>query len=151
MWSAALGSMETRTSTALMVTMLAQAEINASASKVRIKEGIEVGNGLPTLVHYSEIVKDLEKSGFEIIDSYDANRGVHALNEIPWYDTLNGKMSLSGFRMTHIGRMCTHTMVFCLETLGIAPAGTTEVSAMTAGFNLTHQVSALFDNCCLEL
>merc|ERR1712006_42318 len=71
---------------------------------VRIKEGIEVGNALPTLVHNA--------------------------NEIPWYDTLNGKMSLSGFRMTHIGRMCTHAMVFTLETIGIAPAGSTQVSAL---------------------
>ena len=97
---------------------------------VRIKEGIEVGNGLPTLVHYSDIKKDLENSGFEIIDCYDANRGVHNANEIPWYDTLNGKMSLSGFRMTHVGRMCTHAMVFTLETIGIAPSGSTQVSAL---------------------
>lgn len=97
---------------------------------VRIKEGIEVGNGLPTLVHYSEIRKDLEASGFEIVDSYDANRGVHDTNQIPWYDTLNGKMSISGFRMTHIGRMCTHAMVTTLETIGIAPAGSTKVSAL---------------------
>ena len=96
----------------------------------RIKEGIEVGNALPTLVNYKTIIENLEASGFEVLESYDANRGVHAVNEIPWYDTLNGKMSISGFRMTHIGRMCTHTMVFCLETIGVAPAGSTEVSAL---------------------
>merc|ERR1712078_229149 len=56
--------------------------------------------------------------------------GVHNANEIPWYDTLNGKMSISGFRMTHVGRMCTHAMVFTLETIGIAPAGSTQVSAL---------------------
>jgi sterol 24-C-methyltransferase len=72
----------------------------------------------------------MEASGFEVLDSYDAERGVHNKNEIPWYETLNGKMSLSGFRMTHIGRMCTHTMVFILETLRIAPSGSTQVSAL---------------------
>lgn len=97
---------------------------------VRIKEGIEVGNALPTLVHYSHVVECMEKSGFEVLDHYDANRGVHNANEIPWYDTLNGKMSLSGFRMTHIGRMCTHAMVWTLETIRIAPAGSTKVSAL---------------------
>lgn len=101
-----------------------------NADHVRIKEGIEVGNGLPTLCHYTHIRDCLEKSGFEVLDEYDANRGVHAVNEIPWYETLNGKMSLSGFRMTHIGRMCTHTMVWILETVGIAPKGTVEVSAL---------------------
>ena len=49
---------------------------------VRIKEGIEVGNGLPTLVHYSQIVKDLENSGFEVVDSYDANRGTYICSYI---------------------------------------------------------------------
>ena len=85
---------------------------------------------MPTLVHYSHVVECMEKSGFEVLDHYDANRGVHNDNEIPWYDTLNGKMSLAGFRMTHIGRMCTHAMVWTLETIGIAPAGSTKVSAL---------------------
>lgn len=42
---------------------------------VRIKEGIEVGNGLPTLPHYSHIVECLEKSGFEVLEARDANEG----------------------------------------------------------------------------
>jgi sterol 24-C-methyltransferase len=97
---------------------------------VRIKEGIEVGNSLPTIVHYTDILKSLEASGFEIIEHYDANRNAHSDFEIPWYDTLNGKMSISGFRMTYIGRNLTHTMVWFLELVGIAPKGTTEVSAL---------------------
>lgn len=101
-----------------------------NADHVRIKEGIEVGNSLPTIVHYSEVVDALEKSGFKVIDHYDPHRGLHNANEIPWYDTLNGKMNLSGFRMTHLGRMCTHAMVWCLELLRVAPKGTTEVSAL---------------------
>jgi sterol 24-C-methyltransferase len=82
---------------------------------------IQVGNGLPTLATPQHIIDCLEKSGFEVEDSYDANKGVHAANEIPWYDTLNGKMSLSGFRMTHVGRLVTHSMVWTLELLRIAP------------------------------
>lgn len=97
---------------------------------VRIKEGIEVGNGLPTLVHYKEIVKNLEDSGYEVLEHYDANRGAHDANQIPWYDTLNGKMSISGFRMTWLGRLVTHTMVNVLETIGIAPEGSAKVSAL---------------------
>lgn len=97
---------------------------------VRIKEGIEVGNALPTLVHRSEIYRCLEAAGFKDIECYDANEGSHAPDQIPWYDTLNGKMSLSGFRMTHLGRMCTHAMVWTLETLFIAPQGSTQISAL---------------------
>lgn len=97
---------------------------------VRIKEGIEVGNALPTLVHYSEIVRNMEAAGFTDIEYYDANQGVHSPSQIPWYETLTGKMSLSGFRMTHLGRVCTHAMVWTLETLYIAPAGSTKISAL---------------------
>lgn len=97
---------------------------------VRIKEGIEEGNGLPTLVHYSEVIQDIKDAGFEVKEFYDANRGVHAANEIPWYATLDGQMSLSGFRMTFAGRMVTHCTVWLLETLRIAAPGSTRVSQM---------------------
>lgn len=97
---------------------------------VRIKEGIEVGNGLPTLQNYRHIIDCMEKAGFEVLDYYDANRNVHAANELPWYDTLNGQMSLSGFRMTWLGRLVTHSTVWFLETIRIAPAGSTRVSAL---------------------
>mmetsp|Transcript_6239 Transcript_6239/g.8434 ORF Transcript_6239/g.8434 Transcript_6239/m.8434 type:complete len:402 (-) Transcript_6239:364-1569(-) len=97
---------------------------------VRVKEGIEVGNGLPTLATGDEVVRALEKSGFKVIDAFDANRGVHSPHEIPWYDTLCGSFTLSGFRMTRIGRMCTHTMVTLLEMARIAPRGSVKVSAL---------------------
>jgi sterol 24-C-methyltransferase len=97
---------------------------------VRIKEGIEVGNGLPTLATPEHIVDCLEKAGFEVLDSFDANRGVHNANEIAWYEPLNGSFSPSGFRMTWIGRLCTHSMVWTLELLRIAPTGSTRVSAL---------------------
>eukprot|EP01038_Epipyxis_sp_PR26KG_P013204 gene13204-17694_t len=97
---------------------------------VKIKEGIEVGNGLPTLPSPEHVIECLEKAGFEVLEHYDANRGVHASNEIPWYDTLDGKWTLTGFRSTWLGRMVTHSMVWTLELLRIAPAGTTRVSAL---------------------
>lgn len=97
---------------------------------VAIKEGIEIGNGLPTLATPKDVCQALEAAGFQVLDHYDANAGVHSKSQIPWYDTLNGKMSLSGFRMTRLGRSCTHAMVSVLEFLRIAPKGTTHVSAM---------------------
>lgn len=97
---------------------------------LRIKEGIEVGNGLPTLATAKDIVKALEDSGFEVIESFDANRNVHSDYEVPWYETLNGSFTLSGFRMTRFGRVCTHILVSTLEFLRIAPKGTVRVSAL---------------------
>jgi sterol 24-C-methyltransferase len=102
----------------------------SNADHTRIKEGIEVGNALPTLVKWSFVVECMEKAGFTMLDHFDANENLHAANELPWYETLAGKMSLSGFRMTHLGRLCTHAMCWTLETLMIAPSGTTQVSAL---------------------
>lgn len=97
---------------------------------VRVKEGIEVGNGLPTLATSKEVIRALEESGFEVLESFDANRNVHSENEIPWYQTLYGSFTLSGFRMTHLGRICTHALVSTLEFLRIAPTGSVRVSAL---------------------
>lgn len=97
---------------------------------MQIKEGIEVGNGLPTLATDADVVKSLEDSGFEVLDHFDANKNVHSSAEIPWYETLSGTYTLSGFRMTWVGRTCTHALVTTLEFLGIAPAGTVRVSAL---------------------
>ncbi|KAL7468905.1 hypothetical protein ACHAXS_009149 [Conticribra weissflogii] len=97
---------------------------------VRIKEGIEVGNGLPTLATTAEIVSALEDSGFEVVDVFDANKGVHSEHEVPWYYTLYGSFTLKGFRMTRLGRMCTHALVSTLEFLRIAPQGSVRVSAL---------------------
>ena len=67
-----------------------------------------------------------------MLDHYDANEGVHDAAQVPWYDTLNGNpvaaggalkgaLSLSGFRMTGLGRKLTHSLVTALEILRIAP------------------------------
>jgi sterol 24-C-methyltransferase len=97
---------------------------------LRIKEGIEVGNGLPTLATAAQVKKSLEDAGFEVLESFDANRNVHSEHEIPWYGTLDGSFTPSGFRMTRLGRLCTHAMVTTLEFLTIAPKGTVRVSSL---------------------
>jgi len=109
---------------------------------LRIKEGIEVGNGLPTLAIGADIVKALDKvledSGFEVIQEFDANRCVHSEYEISWYETLNGSFTLSGYRMTRLGRFCTHSLVSTLEFLRIAPTGTVRVSTLLNATAIDH-------------
>lgn len=39
-------------------------------------------------------------------------------------------MTLSGFRMTRLGRVCTHFIVSLLELFRIAPKGSTKVSKL---------------------
>jgi len=98
---------------------------------VAIREGIEVGNGLPVLASPQEVVAALEKSGFEVIDHFNAQKDAHAgPQHTPWYATLEGEYSLEGFRMTPVGRFFTHIFVTILETIHIAPKGSVKVSKL---------------------
>lgn len=103
---------------------------SANPDHLRIKEGIEVGNGLPTLATTQEIADALTDAGFEIVDLFDANRNVHSGHEVPWYSTLTSLSGVKGFRMSRIGRSCTHAIVVALEFLRIAPKGSVRVSSL---------------------
>lgn len=111
-----------------------------NADHVRVKEGIEAGNGLPTLATTQQILSALEDSGFEVLECFDANKGVHSEHEIPWYFTLYGSFTVKGFRMTRLGRICTHALVSTLEFLRIAPQGSVCVSSLlnTAALDLVE-------------
>ncbi|SPR02045.1 unnamed protein product (mitochondrion) [Plasmodiophora brassicae] len=101
----------------------------ADANQVRIKEGIEAGNGIPTLTDIKHVFDCLDEAGFDVVESFDANSKLFDSNQIPWFDGLNGKMTLKGFRMTRVGRWCTKVFVTALESLGIAPSGSSRVAA----------------------
>jgi sterol 24-C-methyltransferase len=103
----------------------------------RIKYGIELGNGLPPMVTKKEVVEALKKvgtkfyhhfskshffTGFEIVELTDFGTPTEQ-NPIPWYDTLNGKLTWTGFRYTRIGRWLTAKFVSTLETVKFAPKG----------------------------
>lgn len=92
----------------------------------KLKEGIEVGNGLPELETPDVIVAALKKAGFEVIESYDlATRG-----DIPWYSALSPNFSVTGFLHTAVGRWLTGRLVRALEYSKLAPTGTTSVHNM---------------------
>jgi len=96
-----------------------------------IKEGIEVGNGLPTIATKSDVLDAMQKAGFEVVDSMDVGNGVRGTEtQVGWYDSLAGSMTLRGFRRTSIGRFITHLFVTILEFLCIAPRGSVKVSKM---------------------
>lgn len=96
----------------------------------QIKFGIEIGNGLPDIASEQDVVDALKEAGFEIVEAKDMHTGLHNPKELPWYLSLSGEYSLTGFRHTPAGMKVTHTMVTALEKLGIAPAGSTRVSDM---------------------
>jgi len=68
---------------------------------VRVKKGIEIGNGVPDLQKPGSIVDAVQKAGFEVIESKDlASRSDPAY---PWYGPLAGSFSLSGWKYTKLG------------------------------------------------
>lgn len=96
-----------------------------------IKEGVEQGNGLPTLATYEEVNESLKKAGWELIEAFDMHRSAQSEHEVPWYASLDGNFTtLSGFRMTRVGRIFTQLFVDTLECLRIAPKGSGRVSAL---------------------
>lgn len=97
---------------------------------VALREGIEVGNGLPVLATADGVKKALVKAGFEVVEAYDANHLVHQKGQIPWYESLGGAYTLQGFRRTKPGRTVTNILTAVLEALRIAPKGTSKVAAL---------------------
>jgi len=111
-----------------------------------IREGIEVGNGLPVLATAEKVLDSLRKAGFEIVEAYDHERVVHQPGQIPWYEALGGTYTLKGFRRTKPGRSVTQVIVTILEAMRIAPKGTTKVSAL-----LNATADDLYDGGKLEI
>lgn len=102
-----------------------------NARQRAIKEGIEVGNGLPDIATIPHVLESLKKAGWEVIESFEMSTGApHENKQTPWYHALEGSFSLTGFRMTKVGRQITHAFVTVLQAVGIAPKGSVKVSKL---------------------
>jgi len=94
-------------------------------SHQRIKEEVELGNGLPDIRSTKQVLEALKTAGFEIVMESD----LATVSPVPWYQPLDpNHFSLSTLRLTPVGRFFTHNMVRVLEALKIAPEGSTRVS-----------------------
>jgi sterol 24-C-methyltransferase len=93
-----------------------------------LKEGIEVGNGLPDLWYTTDVVDALEAAGFEVLGACD--RAATADPKTPWHRELSMTLSLSpkAFKRTKVGRTVSHALLHVLEALRVAPRGATAVS-----------------------
>lgn len=91
----------------------------------RIKQEIEIGNGLPDIKSCQECLEALRAAGFEILEAKDLSQN----QQVPWYEPLDpNRFSLSAFRTTSMGRFITRNFVRLLEMLRIAPPGSSRVS-----------------------
>ena len=93
-----------------------------------IKKGIEVGNGLPDISSIPDVLNALKTAGFEIVEHRDLTS--ECSPETPWYLPLAARSSASGIRHTRAGRWLTTNVLRAMETLRIAPRGSTAVSDM---------------------
>jgi sterol 24-C-methyltransferase len=91
-----------------------------------IKKGIEEGDALPDIWYEQDVVEALKQSGFEVIAARDVAGNSDA--ETPWWLSLSGKWSLTGFKHTPAGRWLTNKLVQVLERTKVAPKGSTAVS-----------------------
>ncbi len=97
----------------------------------RVKLGVERGDGLPDLVHTSEIDRSLKDVGFELLEARDLVGESHP--ETPWYESLRSGVSLQGFRNSRAGAFVTHQLVRVLETFKLSPRGTVDTHQMLRG------------------
>jgi len=91
----------------------------------KIKEDIEVGDGLPDIDSIKEVLKCLSEAGFIIEESKDIAQPDN-INPVPWYEALSPSFtSFNGLRVTWLGITITHAALNFFEKLRILSAGTT--------------------------
>ncbi len=113
----------------------------------RIAYEIEFGNGIPKMYKVEVSRKALEKVGFEI----ECEKNLAALgDEIPWWYPLSGEWKyvqtaaigdlFNYFRISALGRSITRNGCRLMESIGIAPKGTTKVTTTLedAAINLVN-------------
>lgn len=92
----------------------------------KIRHGIELGDGLPTLETGKMVVEAMEKSGFVVEDAFDACERFETgkAANIPWYNPLEPNYtSITGLKASPIGRTATMILCFVLELIGLSPKG----------------------------
>ena len=93
----------------------------------RLKQGIELGNGLPELATCPDVVNALKAVGFDVLATHDA--AADSDPETPWYRALQGRdLTVGSLPRTPFGRALTNIAVRGMEAIRFAPKGTTEVS-----------------------
>jgi len=99
-----------------------------NAEHNKIKSGIELGNSLPTLPLYSAVIEDLKRAGFEIVEHRDVAADYDPNTDITWYDSLDARYTdFKNFAHTRVGMWCSTQMIWAMETLRLAPTGTSDV------------------------
>lgn len=98
-----------------------------------LKKCIEVGDGLPDLVHTSVCTDALAKAGFEIQEVRDCALDGHLEGGRPWFFPLMpswNPFSWPGFQFNPIMYRLMPIILRCFEFIGLVPSGTSSTQVM---------------------
>ena len=82
---------------------------------------------MPDIRTKDEVKDALRGVGFELLEATDL---ADPNAEVTWYSSLQGNWTLADFKTTPVGRWCTHMSLRAMETLGLAPKGSTATHTM---------------------
>jgi len=100
---------------------------------LKIKRGVEHGDGLPDLITPELILKDAAEAGFEVVEHFDVNKmyeEIYKDGNVPWYYPLQASFSIEGWKSTTLGRKTTTGLLYVLEFLKIMPKGSVQTAKM---------------------
>lgn len=106
-----------------------------NAEHRKIKKDIEVGDGLPDIVHTSVCTRVLEKVGFELIEARDValDKAKHIKDGFPWYWPLTATwnpLDWPRFQFNPIMFRLMPIILRIVEMTGLVPKGTAKTQVM---------------------
>lgn len=99
----------------------------------RIKKEIEVGDGLPDLVHTSVCTKALEDAGFDVLEARDCQHDGHLEGGEAWYIPLTASWCPWKWPRFQFNPIMWHGLPLVMQTfefIGLVPKGTTKTQVM---------------------
>ena len=94
----------------------------------KLKERIEYSNALPRVASFTDVTDGLRAVGFEVLEAHD--RALDDDVKEPWYQPLEGGLTLRGLPRTARGRKITSAALRILERVGGVPEGSFEIQEL---------------------
>ena len=95
-----------------------------NAEHLRIKRGIEIGDGIADLRGVADVHRCLAEAGFEVEQARDLCHD----GDMPWWQPMRPDFSITMFHRTRLGRSVTDIALLAMEAVGLAPKGSRQVS-----------------------
>jgi len=103
---------------------------------VKVKKGVEFGNGIENLISQDAVLEALRASGFKIIehgDLVDIAEEWYGEQNVPWYFDIGREWSfesISAFKLSQFGQRMLQKVLWLVEKVGLVPGGAIDTEAM---------------------